>query len=115
MKILWNLLKSMKPSIMIIFVVLWNLLFFYADRLNGADAQIANSASALVMATACFSLAIVGFASILSSRARALTLRSGADFADARPGLILIAAVGSVLFIALLGVALFGVGASGAA
>jgi hypothetical protein len=115
MKILWNLIKNMKPSVMIGFVVLWNLLFMSAERLNGGAGQLKSATPALLMAVACIVLALIGFCSLVSAGARTFVFRPTANLTEARPGLILIGVVGSVLSAALLAVAAFGVGVQGGA
>ena len=87
---------------MLAFVVLWNLLFFVAHQLNGGAGPLTSATPALTIAVACFGLALVGLGGLTSERVRAVVLRPTADFAVARPGLMLSATVGVLLFLALL-------------
>ena len=106
MTILFRLLKNLRPSFMLGFLVIWNLVFFSVRELNGGSGTFKTIPAAVVAATACAGLGFIGFGSLSLSRLRHVVLRPTADLAAARPGLIFVGALGTLLAVWILGDAL---------
>lgn len=94
---LWNLIKSLKISSIVVFVVVWNAVGLFGLHLNGGTGPIRTPASGLVMALDCAMLAASAAAIALSPAWRRRALRPGTDIAVARPGLWFIVALASLL------------------
>ena len=96
-----DMIRCMRPSFMIGFVVAWNLLGFVAIRVNGVnDGHIHSYAAGLLMSLDCLLLALTGIGTLRSFEIRRIVLRPDAELELARPGLRFIGGLGT--FIALI-------------
>jgi len=97
-----DMIRCMRPSFMIGFVVAWNLLGFVAIRVNGAnDGHIHTYAGGMLMSIDCLLLTLTGFGTLRSSEIRRIVLRPDADLVAARPGLRFIGALGTFIAVVL--------------
>ncbi len=83
-----------KPSRIVIFILVWNILCGLGILLNGGSGSLKNPASALAMAAAAAYASFCGFAPIFSTRIRTRWCKEGSDFEMARFGLLLLGVVG---------------------
>ena len=88
------------------FIVVWNLVFFVIRYLNGGAGLFKTVPAAVVAASACACVGLIGFGSLSSPRLRYAVLRPTADLSAARPGLIFLGVLGSLLAVWILGDAL---------
>lgn len=94
---LWNLLKSLKVSSIVVSVVVWNAIGLVGIHLNGGAGPIRTPLSGLFMAFDCALLAAATATVAVSPAWQRRALRPGADVALARPGLWFMVALASFL------------------
>ena len=94
---LWNLAKSLKPATIIIFVIGWNLLCYLGMSLNGGPGRIVTLPAAAAMTFTCSLLAALAFATASFPVWQRIALRPDKDPSVARPGLLLIGFLGTIL------------------
>jgi hypothetical protein len=102
MKTLVGLFANLRPSFMLGFVVVWNLVFVVVGQLNGGSGAFNTIPAAVVAAVACAGVGLVGFGSLSSPGVRSVVLRPTADLTAARPGLVFLGVLGSVLAVWIL-------------
>jgi len=110
-----KLFTQLRPSFIIGFVVLWNILCLGGMQLNGGSGPIKTLPATALFFLAAALAATAGFGPLLSPRLRSLTLKNGVDLAQTRPGLILFGVIGSFLMLgAVVNAAIIAFGAGAA-
>jgi hypothetical protein len=96
---LWDLVKSLKISSILVVFVVWNAIGLVGLSLNGGYGPIRTLAGGLVMALECALLAGAAAAVAVSPAWQRRVLRPDADVQVARPGLWFIVVIASLLAI----------------
>jgi hypothetical protein len=94
---LWDLVKSLRLITIAIFVIGWNVLCYLSMFLNGGAGRIVTISSAVAMTVTCVLLAGLAFTTAALPTWQRIALRPDADPAAARPGLLFIGFLGTVL------------------
>jgi hypothetical protein len=102
----FSFFEHLRPSFMVAFAVVWNLLCFVGVSLDGGYGPIKSVSAALVAAVACAGVAFVGFGTLLFASVRNVVLRPNADLSAVRSGLIFVGILGSALTLGALFTAL---------
>ncbi len=96
----WKLIKTLRPKVIVIILISWNVLIGIAIAFNGGIGQIRTLPSAIAMACTCGSLAVFGFCTALMPSWQRVMLRPEADPKYAQPGLLFVALIGIILTVA---------------
>jgi len=70
----WRSLASLKASVIVIFIVLWNVGCLIGVQLNGGFGQLTNRASAIAMAVTCIAACAFALAVALSTEVQDVLL-----------------------------------------
>ena len=96
---LWQLIKTLRPEVIVIFLISWNVLVGIGMVLNGGMGQIRTLSGAIAMAITCGGLAAFGFCTALVPAWQRVMFRPEADPRPARLGLIIFGIIGAILAI----------------
>jgi hypothetical protein len=94
---LWNLIKNLKPITIVLFVIGWNGLVYLGASLTGGEGGIVTVGAAVAMTLNCALLAVLAFATAALPTWQRIAFRPGADPAAARPGLLFLGVLGTIL------------------
>lgn len=94
---IWPLIKSLKPQVLVAALVGWNVLAGIGMALNGGMGELRTVGGALGMVVASAALAAFGFGTALLPAWQGALMRPGVDPAPARPALLLMGLIGTLL------------------
>ena len=93
----WKVVKNLKPSAIVIGIVVWNTICLVGIWLNGGMGRIETPGSAIAMIVACGLLSLSCFLVATMPSWQRIALRPGADPGEPRAGLVFLGVLAALL------------------
>lgn len=95
----WKLIKNLKPSAIVVAVLVWNAICLFGIWLNGGMGRIETLGAGIAMAVACGLLSVMAFLVATTSTWQRIALRPGTNPSEPRSALMFLGFLGALMML----------------